>query len=63
MNEFSLYNPFASAGSIVKGDAFVGRASIIRNISERLFGKEFGNVAIVGIPKIGKSSLMYQGTQ
>lgn len=60
MNEFSLYNPFASAGSIVKGDAFVGRASIIRNISERLFGKEFGNVAIVGIPKIGKSSLMYQ---
>ena len=60
MNEFKDNNPFASAGSIVEGDAFVGRTSEIRNISERLFGKEFGNVAIVGIPKVGKSSLMHQ---
>lgn len=60
MSENSINNPFASAGAIVVGDAFVGRKNEIRDISERLFGKEFGNVAIVGIPKVGKSSLMYQ---
>jgi len=59
MSEFND-NPFASAGSIVDGDAFVGRETEIRDISERLFGKEFGNIAIVGIPKVGKSSLMHQ---
>lgn len=60
MNEYNLNNPFASVGSMVEGDAFVGREYEIRIISERLFGKEFGNVAIVGIPKVGKSSLMNQ---
>ena len=60
MSENSNNNPFASAGSIVAGDAFVGRKKEIRDIEERLFGKEFGNVAIVGIPKVGKSSLMHQ---
>lgn len=60
MSEKNINNPFASAGAIVVGDAFVGRKSEIRDISERLLGKEFGNVAIVGIPKVGKSSLMYQ---
>ena len=54
------YNPFSSVGAIVEGDSFVGRQSEIRDISERLFGQEFGNVAIVGVPKIGKSSLMQE---
>ena len=57
MSEYS--NPFASAGTIVEGNAFVGRQMELRDISERLFGDEFGNVAIVGIPKVGKSSLMH----
>lgn len=57
MSEYS--NPFASAGTIVEGYAFVGRQMELRDISERLFGDEFGNVAIVGIPKVGKSSLMH----
>ena len=51
-------NPFASVGAMVEGDAFVGRESEIRTIKERLLGREFGNVSIIGIPKIGKSSLM-----
>ena len=58
MNEYNS-NPFASAGTIVEGNVFVGRQMELRDISERLFGEEFGNVAIVGIPKIGKSSLMH----
>ena len=53
MSEYKENNPFASAGSIIEGDAFVGRTAEIRNISERLFGEEFGNIAIVGIPKVG----------
>lgn len=59
MMEYNENNPFASAGSIVDGDVFIGRTTEIRDIAERLFGKEFGNIAIVGIPKVGKSSLMY----
>ena len=59
MSEYN--NPFASAGTIVEGNAFVGRQMELRDISERLFGEEFGNVAIVGIPKVGKSSLMHNG--
>ena len=57
MSEYN--NPFAAAGTIVAGNAFVGRQNELRDISERLFGEEFGNVAIVGIPKVGKSSLMH----
>lgn len=60
MSEYNERNPFASVGAIVEGDSFVGRQLELRDISERLFGKEFGNVAIVGIPKVGKSSLMHQ---
>lgn len=58
MNEYNS-NPFASAGTIVEANVFVGRQMELRDISERLFGEEFGNVAIVGIPKVGKSSLMH----
>ena len=59
MSEYNCRNPFAAAGTIVAGNAFVGRQMELRDMSERLFGEEFGNVAIVGIPKVGKSSLMH----
>lgn len=57
MNNYNLSNPFASVGAMVEGDAFIGREEEIKVICERLLGKEFGNVAIVGIPKVGKSSV------
>lgn len=53
-------NPFSGYGNQVKGDAFVGRITEINKIKQRLLSKEFGNFSIVGLPKIGKSSLMYQ---
>lgn len=59
MNKYNCNNPFASVGSIVSDDAFVGRQEEIKTISERLFGKEFGNLSVVGIPRVGKSSLIY----
>ena len=53
-------NPFSGYGTLVKGDAFIGRNIEINKIKQRLLSKEFGNISIVGLPKIGKSSLMYQ---
>jgi hypothetical protein len=53
-------NPFSGYGNQVKGDAFVGRNTEINKIRQRMLSKEFGNASIVGLPKIGKSSLMYQ---
>ena len=53
-------NPFSGYGNQVKGDSFIGRQTEINKIKQRLLSKEFGNFSIVGLPKIGKSSLMYQ---
>ena len=52
-------NPFSSAGGIVDGDLFIGRKEELNEIQGRVLGKNFGNLSIVGIPKIGKSSLMH----
>ena len=54
-------NPFSGYGGIVSGDNFIGRISdkqvIIRSLIE---SKNPGNLAIVGEPRIGKSSLVYE---
>lgn len=57
----SLINPFADYGNIVFGDRFVGRKQELKQIAQRVEGKAFGNLAIMGLPRIGKSSLAWQG--
>lgn len=52
-------NYFAGYGKTVYGANFIGREAEIKKIQQRLFSKEFGNLSIVGLPKIGKSSLAY----
>lgn len=52
-------NFFAGYGKTVYGSNFIGRETEIKKIQQRLFSKEFGNLSIVGLPKIGKSSLAY----
>lgn len=52
--------PFSGYGNQVKGESFIGRNTEINKIKQRLLSQEFGNFSIVGLPKIGKSSLMYQ---
>jgi hypothetical protein len=54
-------NPFAGYGSIVSGPRFLGRLDGLRRIEGRVIrpGRP-GNLAIVGDPRIGKSSLAYQ---
>lgn len=56
----SLINPFADYGGIVFGDRFVGRKLEIQRIEQRVFGSAYGNIAIMGLPRIGKSSLVWQ---
>lgn len=56
----SLTNPFADFGKIVSGERFVGRVLELRKISQRIEGDVFGNLAIMGLPRIGKSSLAWQ---
>lgn len=55
----SLNNPFADYGKIVSGERFVGRQEEIRMINQRVLGTAYGNLAIMGLPRIGKSSLAW----
>ena len=57
----SLNNPFADFGSIVFGQRFVGREKELNAIAQRVLGDNYGNLAIMGLPRIGKSSLAWQG--
>ncbi|MCC5944338.1 MAG: ATP-binding protein [Bernardetiaceae bacterium] len=54
-----MENPFADYGKIVKGKRFVGRKKQIESIRNRVLGSSFGNIAIQGLPRIGKSSLAW----
>ena len=53
-------NPFASYGPIVWGKRFIGRVNAIRIVRQRVVADDPGCLAIVGLPRIGKSSLAYQ---
>ena len=52
-------NPFSDFGKIVYGQRFVGRKKEVAIIQNRLLGTNYGNIAIMGLPRIGKSSLAY----
>lgn len=52
-------NPFTDFGGIVHGDRFIGRHYEIKKIQERVFGTTYGNLAIMGLPRVGKSSLVW----
>jgi len=54
-------NPFADYGTIVRGERFIGRRDDLRVIENRVIRpREAGNLAIIGEPRIGKSSLVYK---
>jgi len=53
-------NPFATVGQMVYGDDHVGRRSEIRTLTERVLAQSTaGATAIIGPPRVGKSSLAY----
>lgn len=55
----NIENPFADYGNIVEGNRFVGRTYAIEAIHNRVLGSNYGNLAIMGLPRIGKSSLAW----
>jgi len=58
INDF--LNPFADYGNIVYGNRFIGRKDDLKVVDNRIIRpKEAGNLAIIGEPRIGKSSLIY----
>jgi hypothetical protein len=52
-------NPFSDYGKIVENERFIGRTKEINSIRNRLLGINYGNLAIMGLPRIGKSSLAH----
>ena len=60
MND-AFENPFADYGKIVRGDRFIGRKKMIGVIENRIIQPmNPGNMAIIGMHRIGKSSLAYK---
>lgn len=55
----NLDNPFSNCRKPVYGKDFVGRHEIIRSITQRVLNHSGGSLAIVGSPRIGKTSLAY----
>jgi len=54
-------NPIADYGSIVFGNRFIGRLDNIRVVESRIINPlKSANLAIIGVPRIGKSSLAWK---
>lgn len=54
-------NPFSDYGKIIRGERFIGREQIIGVVESRIIQPTNpGNLAIVGVHRIGKSSLAYK---
>ena len=54
-------NPFSDYGKIVRGERFIGRKQIISAIESRIIQPlNPGNLAIIGVHRLGKSSLAYK---
>lgn len=53
-------NPFSDYGQLIKGKRFAGRKQEIQAIRNRVIGESFGNIAVMGMPRVGKSNLAFQ---
>ena len=57
-------NPYADFGGTVTGTRFVGRERELGTIASRIFGGGgFGSIAVVGLPRIGKTSLISEAVR
>ena len=58
---YVIENPFTNYGRIVMGERFIGRKNIINVIEGRIIQPQKpGNLSIIGVHRIGKSSLAYK---
>ena len=59
-----LVNPFDGYGGTIKGERFIGREEAINAIRAKIINSEEpGNIAIIGMPRIGKSSLIWNALE
>ena len=59
MTDTQRFNPYADFGGTRTDARFIGRESELRMIASRVFGAGgYGSVAVVGLPRVGKSSLV-----
>ena len=57
-------NPYADYGTTVTGERFICRSDELRTIENRVFGlQSYGSIAIVGLPRIGKTSLIFEAVR
>lgn len=54
-------NPYADFGGVRTDTRFIGREAELRMITSRVFGAGcYGSVAVIGLPRVGKSSLVFE---
>ncbi len=53
-------NPLSDCGNIIVGERFIGREYEIETIHNRILNRNGGNIAIMGLPRVGKSSLAWK---
>jgi AAA+ ATPase superfamily predicted ATPase len=59
-----MANPFADFGTAIYGKRFIGRDHELRLIDSRLFSEGgFGSLAVIGLPRVGKTSLLLEAVQ
>ena len=59
MTGMERHNPYADFGGTRTDTRFIGRESELRMIASRVFGAGgYGSVAVIGLPRVGKSSLV-----
>ncbi len=60
MTNVKKINPIADYGLIISGNRFIGRLDNIRVVESRIINpSKSANLAIIGVPRIGKSSLAW----
>lgn len=61
METKNIINPFINKGRIITGNEFIGRLSGLKNIQKNVTNLSIPiNLAIIGYPRVGKSSLAKQ---
>lgn len=59
MTDTKRFNPYADFGGTRTDARFIGRETELALIASRVFGAGgYGSVAVIGLPRVGKSSLV-----
>jgi hypothetical protein len=60
IQDFNKGNPYSDYGKVALDERFVGREREMRIMHQRLLTRNVGSLSLIGLPRIGKTSLIYQ---